>query len=193
MEINGVTSDSSFFICFYCDLQNSDYLHFFLKIYDIFLGQRIFNELPKKLHKDKKFLSKITFINYDYYQLIMPFFGSHPKHIKDGEYEAIGLAYFLNLNNNLKYLIIDEKRARNFTKRFFPELAKKQVGTIGFIRDCCCEDKKIKPNLAIEILYKIKNAVETSIKKRPCSLGKKDYRNILIPIIEKIKQGCWDV
>jgi len=183
-----VISDSSFYICFSCDLKRKDWLYNFLEIYSFYLGTKILNELPSSLFKDKKFISKVNKHNCDYYELIKPFFGRKSKHRDDGEYEAIGIAYYLLSKDCLKYLILDESIARNFVERYFPDLKEKLVGTIGFIRACCCVDKNIHPKHAIGILNTIKETVEKGEKDRPCNMDKKNYQKILIPVMKDIKR-----
>lgn len=183
---DGVASDSSFYICFGSDLKRKDWLRKFVNIYSFYAGKQIKKE-SISLFKDENFNSSIKFVEFDYYELIKPFLGRDSKHMNDGEYEAIGIAHFLESKGCLKYLIIDDLTPRNFVTRHFPDLGKNLVGTIGFIRDCCCEDKKIKCEQAIEILNSIKESVEKGEVNRPCSMDIKNYKEILIPAMEKIR------
>ena len=184
----GISADSSFYICLFCDLDRIDWLYLFLNAYSFYIGRRLQKELPESLSNDKKFLSKIKLDDYAYYELIRPIFGRNKKHIDDGEYEAIGIAYYLEDEGNLKYLIIDDLRPRNFVERHFPRISQKLVFTTSFIRDSTCEDKKIKGEQAIEILETIVQLIDKKTGRRPCSLDYKNYRKIIIPIIEEIKR-----
>ncbi len=181
-----VAADSSFYICFASDLKRKDWLYKFLEAYRFNLGERIINEIPKSLSNDKNFMPKLNTCKYDYYELIKPLLGRDPKHMNDGEYEVIGIAYYLESKSSLRFLIIDDLRPRNFVKKHFPLLKKKLVGTIGFIGDCCCCDKKIDAEEAIGILISIKSAVEEGKERRPCSMDRENYQKILITTIQKI-------
>ena len=186
-----VVADSSFYICFACDLKRKDWLYKFLRSYSFYLGKKILKELPKLLSSDGSFISELHIDEYDYYGLIKPIFGRDPKHIDDGEYEAIGIAHYLEVKGSLRYLIIDDSRSRNFVKRHFPLLKDFLVGSIGFIRDSCCYDKKISDEQAINILITMKKAVEEGERKRPCSMDEKNYQKILMPTVRKIRR-CSD-
>lgn len=115
-----IVADSSFYICLACDLKRKDWLCKFVRLYIFILGKRILRELPKSLTNDKNFTSELHIDDYDYYALIKPIFGRDPKHIDDGEYEAIGIAHYLEVKGSLRYLIIDDSRSRNFVRRHFP-------------------------------------------------------------------------
>lgn len=186
-----IVADSSFYICFACDLKRKDWLYKFVRFYLFYLGKRILGELPKSLTNNKNFMSELHIDEYNYYALIKPIFGRDPKHIDDGEYEAIGIAHYLEVKRSLRYLIIDDSKSRNFVKRHFPVLEDYLVGTIGFIRECCCYDKKISAEEAINILATIKNAVEEGERIRPCRMDEKNYQKILMPAIQKIRR-CSD-
>ncbi len=191
----GVSSDSSFYICFADDIKRIDWLFKIIDIYSFYLGEKIWKELPEYLTDNKEFSSKVKRLNsvVDYYELLKPYFGRDPKHLDDGEYEAIGIAYYLHEKGCLKYLILDDRRVRRFVEKHFSIFKDKLTGTIGFIRDCCCKDRKLSPEHVIEILLLIKESVESNNDKRPCSIDKtKGYEKILIPTIEKIKRGCKD-
>jgi hypothetical protein len=87
---DSVVADSTFYSCCACDIKRKDILFRFLSAYSYFLGDKISGELPELLTSDNKFSQLVTVYNFDYYQLIKPFFGRNPGHINDGEYEAIG-------------------------------------------------------------------------------------------------------
>ncbi|NJD76573.1 MAG: hypothetical protein FIB08_05675 [Candidatus Methanoperedens sp.] len=184
----GIVPDSSFYICFANDLKRREWLYELANLYPVYIGKRILKEIFKEVSDDKDFLSTVKIIDFDYYELIKPYFGRNEMHIDDGEYEAIGIAHFLVIKGYLRYLIIDETRARNFVNRHFPSLTDKMVGTIGFLRDGCCKDKKISALKVLGILYAIKETVDSGKINRPCSMDTKSYNNILIPTIEMINK-----
>lgn len=189
---NSVSADSSMYICLAGDLRESKLLSNYLNSYRFFVGSKILNEIKKIMTNNKEFYSKVTILEYDYYELIKPFFFRDESHFEDGEYEAIGIGFHLNNYGMLKYLVIDEKRARNFVQRNFSRLFDKLVGTIGFIRDSCIKDKKISLKRAIEVLSTIQKIVKNSEGKRPCSLDKKNYEKILIPTINLLQREIRD-
>ncbi|MCZ7382161.1 MAG: hypothetical protein O8C64_11415 [Candidatus Methanoperedens sp.] len=192
MGEDGIVPDSSFYICFTNDLKRRECFYEVANLYSVYIGRRILKEICKEVSGDKNFLSTVRIINFDYYELIKPYFGRNEDHIDDGEYEAIGIAHFLAEKGYLKYLIIDETRAKNFVTKHFPYLINNTVGTIGFIRDSCCKDRKISTSKALGILNAIKEAVDSGKTNRPCSMDTKSYKNILIPTIEIIRKTSRD-
>ena len=188
MRENCVSSDSSFYICFSDDLNRKDWLVRFTETYLFHLGDRILAEIPDNLKATPQFMSSIRFMRYDYFELIKPYFGRDPKHRDDGEYEAIGIGHHLNDLGLLAFLILDDARAKNFVKTHLPHLSQKMVGTLGFLRDCCCRDKTIGAFEAIAILYDIKQRVEIGGETRPCGMDKTRYNEVLMPIIDEIRR-----
>jgi len=183
-----VSSDTSFYICLSQDLPREPWLVAVASLYSFCLGNRILSELPIKLRKNESLMSKIKIIHYDYYELVKPFFGREAQHQQDGEYEAIGIGYHLEELGVLAYLILDDARARKFVLRFFPSLQKKMVGTLGFLRDSCCVDHKISPMDALSILEEIRQNVKDRDRARPCGMDTRNYKEILVPIINEINR-----
>jgi len=183
-----VSSDSSFYISFADELKRTDWLFIFLEQYDFYLGNRIMEEISKLLSSDSTFLKSVHHTDVDYYELIKPYFGRHPKHLDDGEYEAIGIAHYLFLKDILHYLIIDEKRIRNFVDRHFPYLMDKLVGGVGFIRDCCLKDKLIDKSQAIDMLTAAKKIIDEG--KMVFGIDKNTYEVIIAPILRSLCVSC---
>ncbi|MHA1651633.1 MAG: hypothetical protein ACTSYB_15685 [Candidatus Helarchaeota archaeon] len=102
--IEGVVADSSFYICLACDLKDVNWLYLFLDVYSFHIGNKLLNELDESLSDNNDFLSRIKLDNYSYYELIKPFFGRNKKHLDDGEYEAIGIAYYLENEGQLNLM-----------------------------------------------------------------------------------------
>jgi len=184
---DSVVADSTFYSCCTCDIKRKDILFKFLSVYSFFLGDKIVNELPELLKNDSGFARLITIYNFDYFQLIKPYFGRNLKHIHDGEYEAIGIGYLLNIQGKLSFLIIDDRRPNKFAKKHFSTLAPHVKGTIGFIQEACCEDQRISPEYALEFLMKIEKVFANGEKQRPCSMDPESVRTILMPAIEYIR------
>lgn len=184
---DSIAADSTFYSCCACDIKRKDILLVFLSSYAFFLGDRILSELPGLLTNDSSFTKLITTYNFDYYQLIKPFFGRNQRHIHDGEYEAIGIGYMLDAQDKLRFLILDDRRPNKFAKRHFSNLAPRVKGTIGFIQEACCEDQRISPEQALEFLIVIENVFTNGEKQRPCSIDPEILRTILMPAIEYIR------
>lgn len=184
---DSIAADSTFYSCCACDIKRKDILLGFLSSYAFFLGDRILSELPGLLTNDSSFTKLITTYNFDYYQLIKPFFGRNQRHIHDGEYEAIGIGYMLDAQDKLRFLILDDRRPNKFAKRHFSNLAPRVKGTIGFIQEACCEDQRISPEQALEFLIVIENVFTNGEKQRPCSIDPEILRTILMPAIEYIR------
>lgn len=185
-----VSSDSSFYISFIEGLKRKDWLFFFINRYHFYLGERLLGELSTSPASDPEFLASVNRVDVDYYELVRPYFGRHPKHLDDGEYEAIGIAHYLHLRRKLHYLIIDEKRIRNFVNKHFPYLNGKLVGGIGFIRDSCKKDQIISISCAIDMLTTIKKAIDSG--KRIFGVDKNTYELIVAPILETLIASCKD-
>ena len=184
---DSIAADSTFYSCCVCDIKRKDILLRFLSSYAFFLGDRILSELPELLTNDSSFTQLVTTYNFDYYQLIKPFFGRSQRHIHDGEYEAIGIGYMLDAQGKLRFLILDDRRPNKFAKRHFSNLAHRVKGTIGFIQEACCEDQRISPEQALEFLIRIENVFTSGEKQRPCSIDPEILRTILMPAIEYIR------
>jgi hypothetical protein len=184
---DSVAADSTFYSCCACDIKRKDILFRFLSAYPFFLGDKILGELPERLTNDGNFTRSVTTYNFDYYQLIKPFFGRNPRHINDGEYEAIGIGYMLDAQGKLRFLILDDRRPNKFAKKHFRNLAPRVKGTIGFVQVVCCEDQKITPSQALEFLLKIEKVLTSGEKQRPCSIDPEILRTILMPAIEYIR------
>ena len=165
-------------------------------MYKFQIGKKIRDEIPVSLVDCPEFNKLVTFIEEDFFELVRPFFKRSENHKDDGEYEAIGVAYHLNEHVGLKYLIIDDGVAYNFTNNNFPRLAKKLTRTIGFVKNCCYNDKTVSPLKAIEIFNAMKYAFEKIpqddgvIHRRPCSMDKKVNEKILIPLISQLEDDC---
>jgi len=183
-----VVADSTFYSCCACDIKRKDILYRILSLYPFFLGEKISGELPVSLTKEKEFSQRVSEYNFDYFQLIKPFFGRSASHVDDGEYEAIGIGYMLDVQDKLRFLILDDRRPNKFAKAHFVRMAPRVTGTIGFIREGCCADRKISPEYALEFLSEIQRAVTDGGKERPCSITRDACRAILIPTIEYIRK-----
>lgn len=185
---DSVVADSTFYSCCACDIKRKDLLFRFLSLYPFYLGDKISGELPESLVNDSDFTRLVTEYNFDYFQLIKPFFGRSPHHVNDGEYEAIGIGYMLDVQDKLRFLILDDRRPNKFAKKHFVRLAPRVTGTIGFVQESCCNDKKIPPDYALEFLQEIEQAVTDGEKERPCSITPETCRGILMPAIEYIRK-----
>lgn len=120
--MKSIAADTSFYSCFYCHIEDLNCLIHLMRCYSFYIGINIFNEIPNDLKDNPIFITKIKEEEYDYVALMQPLLERDPKHLYDGEYEAIGLAYYLDTLNKLNYLIIDDRKPYNFVKRHFKHL-----------------------------------------------------------------------
>lgn len=184
-----VFADSSFFICFLEELKQSNCYNF-LDYYNFAIGSKVFNEI--KEHLENNLINKLYYCpdeNYDYSALIAPLLSNEEKNKNKGEYEVMGLSLHYLSSNRVKYIIIDDKKARNFAKRNFVGLTKYITGTIGFII-FCSKDNFISKIDAINILKDIEFAIENHEESQGdfiCSLGKKNYKKIINDAIKKLE------
>lgn len=183
-----VFADSSFFICFLEELKQSNCYNF-LDYYDFAIGSKVFKEIEN--HLDNDIINKLYFCpdeNYNYSALIAPILSNEVKNKNKGEYEVIGLSLHYLHSNQVKYIIIDDKRARNFAENHFKELKNFITGTIGLII-FCSKDKFISKTDAVNILKDIEFAIENHDETQGsfiCSLGKKSYKKIINNAIKKL-------
>ena len=103
-----VSADSSFYICLSDDLGRRELLDDIMSVYRFHAGVKILSELPDGLKQDGAFVSRLELSNRNFFELMKPFFGRSPRHEADGEYEAIGIGYFLLSSGRLAYLILDD-------------------------------------------------------------------------------------
>lgn len=187
-----VFADSSFFICFVEELKQSNCYNF-LDYYNFAMGSKVFEEIKK--HLDNDLVSKLHFCpddNYSYSSLIGPLLSNKEKNENKGEYEVIGLSLHYLYLNQVKYIIIDDKRAKKFAERNFKELENYLLGTIGLIICCYSKDNFISKNDAINILKDIEFAIENHDETQGnfiCSLGKKSYKKIIHDAIKELAEG----
>jgi hypothetical protein len=91
---------------------------------------------------------------------------------------------------------LDERRARNFVKAHFQTLEPKLIRSFGFLKNACCEDRKIHRSTIIEIFESLiqnvkNNAPSGNIDKqrRPCGMTSENYVDIIIPLIKQIQSS----
>lgn len=184
-----VFADSTFFICFLEELKKSNCYNF-LDYYNFAIGSKVFEEIKK--HLDNNLISKIHICsddNYSYYELIAPLLSNKEKNKNKGEYEVIGLSLKYLKSNQLKYIILDDKKAKNFAEKNFEELKNYLSGTIGLIIRCCSKDNFISKNDAKNILKDIEFAIEHHDETQGnfiCSLGKNSYKKIIHDAIKEL-------
>ncbi len=183
-----VFADSSFFICFLEELKQRNCYNF-LDYYNFAIGRKVFEEIGN--HLDSNLIDKLYFCpeeNYNYSALIAPILSNEEKNKNKGEYEVIGLSLHYLSSNQVQYVIIDDKKARNFAERNFEELKSYIAGTIGLII-FCSKDNFISKTDAINILKDIEFAIENHDETQGnfiCSLGKKSYKKIINQAIKKL-------
>lgn len=190
-EIKFVFADSSFYICLIGEL-NQPNCYNLLDYYSFALGSKVETEIKK--HLSKNIYNKINICpneHYNYTSLIAPLLTNEEKDKNKGEYEIIGLSYFYLNQNKVKYIIIDDKAARNFLNDHFKELSPYLTGTIGIFK-YCVKDEFISSDTAINILVDIKNVIK-NYDESPgnfiCNLGKKNYEKIINKTIHELKEG----
>ncbi len=152
-------ADSSFYICFLDDIKRPDFLKRMINSFEFLIGKIIKGEVEKSknyFHIKQIFETKVILFQYENYgELLKPFFSLHE--IKKGEHEVIAIAIIMS-NFKQIIVIIDELDVRRFIQANFPELIMDMVGTVGFIKMCCCEYKIFSKEEAKGILNLIKNS-----------------------------------
>lgn len=189
-----VAADSTFYIFFYADIKDKDSLYYILKNYDMYVGERIKEELNRHIHKDAIFNELIidTNTDVDFSELLRVFYNfltsEYPQiqgKIKDGEYEAIGIAYLLKEIKTLKYLIIDDKYAYNFIIKNLDSIKENLVRTIRFLYLSHIKDSILEKELVIDILMALKKEIDEG--KTPLYITKDMWERDVKPLVDKLK------
>lgn len=183
-------ADSTFYSCCICDLYRKDWLVDILGLYEFCLGLNICREIGHILADPEISAAVQIDDSVNYSTLVLPLLARSPSHSTDGEYEAIGMAFQRYGTQELRYLILDDRRARSFTKTHFPELEPYLTGTIGFIDASSRGDRRLDFARGIEILEAICSAhsANTGSRKRICSIDEGLCTQILIPLLREMKE-----
>jgi predicted nucleic acid-binding protein len=175
-EPHKIIADSSFYLCFLDDINDPDFLHRIIEKFDLYITPIVECEIKieknKSLKENKKIIRIGNYIAFG--EILKPFLSK--KIIDKGEHEVIGLGFHFFMIGVPFYLVIDDEEARSFVRKNLSFLSSCLHGTVGLICLCCCYFKifsksetmvtfnKIensKFRISKEILYKIKNAVES--------------------------------
>ena len=151
-----IVADTSFYICNISELNCPKLIEKYLENYKFHIGFEILSELPSALANENYFKNNVELHKDDYSILWKPFFTRSKKHQKDGEYNAIGIALTLKIQNRLRHLILDDKKAKKFAKSNNFNLETHIVGTVEFIKISCFMDQFITKGECLqylEILY----------------------------------------
>lgn len=160
--------DSSFFICFFDDLDElmdtstlNTYFSVFSANFNIKITPLVNEEITKcKSDLYKKHSSKFNIIDRDDFflydghllELLRPLVGR-------GEFEVISLAKYYQENGlNDFTFILDDNEARLKIKRYFQELDGYLKGTVGIIMFCCLDMELFNKKESIHILNCINNS-----------------------------------
>lgn len=189
-----VIADTTFYLFFYSDIKDSKSLYHILKKYDMYIGKKIKYELRKHITNDKEFQLLIRDIDTDvdfgellkiFYQFLLKEYPEYVKNISNAEYEAISISYLLKQNDELDYLIIDEKYAYNFVMNNLNYLKQNLVRTIRFLYISSIIDKILSKKYVIGILDKIEKAIWNG--ENPLYLTKDIWNKEIKPIVLELK------
>ena len=187
-------ADSSFYIFFYTDIQTPKSLYLILKHYNFIIGKQIKKEISQYILKDdaiKNLVSDVT-IQMDYIRLLKDFYNFlikiHPEiksSIDDGEWEAIGISYLLHEQNELRHIIIDDKKARNFIQNRLTTLLPYLQWTVQFLFTACVKDNKISKDLVLDICYRIREEITKG--RSPLFITSDHWQKNVEPNIKKME------
>jgi len=149
--------DSSFFICFFDDLdyrQNPLYQDFLAGIFQFFSVHIV----PAVAAETLAFEHMSPF-NQKCHSPLNVEIDSTAESLKlilgKGEFEVIHYSNSLLKNGDLDFLfILDDKRARDIVRSFFQNLLNHMTGTIGII-EYCAAHRIHTPQICIRLLYDI--------------------------------------
>ena len=174
MDNKKIIADSSFYICFLDDINNTTFLNLLYQHSFKFLTTKIINDEINKsasyLEVENGLVSQFSF-PYNISEILRPFFGK--EEIFKGEHEVIALAYVYYHIDHEFIIILDEKGPRKFLNDNFSHLSELMVGTFGFLANCCCEYMALTKDQAMGIIDEITNSkfrvsdgiVENTIQK----------------------------
>ena len=190
----GVVADSSFYILFYGDIGDPSILHTISEEYELHIGKVLKNELKMHLEPDRKIKqglidvsTDVDFVRLieDYCDVIKIAFPDLGSWKDDGEFEAIGLSYVLRQYGKLKYLIIDDKKPRNFVLTNLDSIKQYLVRTIRFLYDAYGIDKTLNREQVLRTYEDILESIKRG--RRPLSLTKGQWFKYVKPFMENIE------
>ncbi len=161
MEKIKVIPNSTFFICFLDDIERPESLSKIMTYeeFNFVLGRIVRNEISKSRNYQKisYHIENATLMEYEAFEEVLkPFMSS--DEISRGEHEAIAIAYVMDYLGERVILVLDDEDARKFVSKNLKGLSGSMVGTIGFIKKCCCNYAIFDKNEAISILLGIKKS-----------------------------------
>ena len=75
--LEDIVADTSFYICYECDIKKRKWLDHFINYYSFNMGKRIFEELPDSLLTPDFVYSNIKIYDEDFFEIIRPFFNEN--------------------------------------------------------------------------------------------------------------------
>ncbi|MFW5895649.1 MAG: hypothetical protein ACOCT9_02785 [archaeon] len=191
--MKNVVADSTFYILFYGDIKDDRSLYHILDKYEMFVGEKLEDELEKHIKGDRTFEELTNNIDeeVDFGHLLQTFYdfllSEYPElnqRIKDAEYEAIGMSYLLKQYDNLNYLIIDDKYPYNFVDQNLPFIQSELNRTIGFLYSSCKEEGILEERFVLNILDEIEKAIERG--ENPLYLTRNIWNEKIKPLKTKL-------
>jgi len=194
IRMKHAVADSSFYILFYADLEDSKSLHTILNNFKMFIGEKILLELKRYVCQDQNFSKLINDVSSDvdfslllkrFYHFLRQEFPQYNNWIMDGEFEAMGISYHLKRQGVLNYLIIDDNDARDFAKRELVSLKDALIRTPTFLHKSCVNGD-LDREFVISILKRVKGAIERG--KSPFYLDCEGWKKYISPIVDDLME-----
>lgn len=160
--------DSTFFICFFDDLNGiidtntlDNYFSVFTTNFNVIIPSLVNKEITQTYYDAyNKYSSGFSIIpiedislNNGYLlELLRPLVGK-------GELEVITLAkYYQERGLDNFIFILDDNEARTKINLYFQELKNHLKGTVGLVMFCCLDMRLLNKNESLHLLYSIKNS-----------------------------------
>jgi predicted nucleic acid-binding protein len=158
--------DSSFFICFLSDLNESvdestrlHYLNIFLEAFSVEVVPIVYHEINKKSNSkpiDHKIIKIKAIRSIDRNEPILSYL--QPL-LGKGEYEVISLSFLYYRNKESHFLcVLDDDVARRIVANFITEIKPNLIGTVGLIGFCSSSLALFDKTEAVTLLGKIKES-----------------------------------
>ena len=192
-----IVADSTFYIFFFDDIKSAGHLNCILDSYNAHIGPAIKSEISRHLESNEEIKRKITNVDInvdfqnilDQYQIsLLSAFPGLQKWDKKGEFEVIGLSYFLQELGSLKYIIVDDKAPYKFIKSQLKFINNNLTRTFGFLAMGVVDDELLSKSLLQKVIDETEK--EISLGNKPLNIDENIWISAVKPIIIEAMERC---
>lgn len=106
--------------------------------------------------------------------------------ITDGEFEAMGISYYLKTHKNFNYLIIDDQNAYYFAKKNLDFISNDVVRTLRFLFNSHVEDSNLEKEFVIGVFRDTKSSIDNG--EKPLNISKETWDSEIEPLFQRLKE-----